>query len=132
LRTFFYQLYETDWSEKLCAAADVLIKTAAASVRLVADLIAVSPCCKAFVILNIFQMNTNKDFQPAIVRTMTHRICGNIVQLNHLIQDSADGREALDFMAALIVHNAALNLLAIATVTEDKFFIQQSINILNK
>ena len=75
-------------------------------------------------------MITETPFPHSMVRTLSQNVSNEMHAINDKIADLSDTIERDEYLSRLILLQGSLSLLTLATIREDRLFLQRAVDLL--
>jgi hypothetical protein len=75
-------------------------------------------------------MITETPFPHSMVRTLSQNISNEMQEISNEVADSNDPVERDELLSRLTLLQGSLSLLTLATIREDRFFLQRAVDLL--
>ena len=75
-------------------------------------------------------MITESQFPHAIVRTLAQNIANEMRTISDQISDTTDPVARDELLSQLLLFQGSLSLITLATIREDRFFLQRAVDLL--
>jgi hypothetical protein len=78
----------------------------------------------------IIQMITETQFPHSMVRTLAQNVTNDMRAVSDQIADTTDPVTRDELLSQLMLFNGLISLLTLASIREDRFFVQRAIDLL--
>ena len=75
-------------------------------------------------------MITETTFPQAMLRTLAQNITSHMLYISNKIADTSDPTERDELLAQLIIFQGSIAFLSIASLEEERFFLQRAVDLL--
>ena len=75
-------------------------------------------------------MLTESPFPHSLVRTLAQNVANDMRAVSDQIADTTDPLARDELLSQLMLFNGSLSLITLATIREDRFFLQRAVDLL--